>query len=152
MRQNVWTASVVAVLVALVWHAVPLTDNAADAADGWQGKRRISYQKQKDLFYNEYVGPGPSGAVAQIYPAPQPVPPNVGHTYVTYQPLMPHEFLYRHQRAYYTYNHGAGWTRTNVRYGTFGNQLQDWASELWPMESLQVMGVNNDLYRPGLRF
>ncbi len=152
MRQNVWTTSVVALLVALVWQAVPLADNSAQAVDGWQGKRRISYQQQKDLFYNEYVGPGPCGAAAEIYPSPQPVPPTVGHTYTTYQPLMPHEFLYRHQRGYYTYNPGAGWTRTNVRYGTFGNRLQDWASELWPMESLQVMGLNNSFYRPGLRF
>ncbi len=152
MRQNVWTMSVVAVLVALIWHAVPLTNNSAQALNGWDGKRMVSYQRQKDLFYNEYVGPGPSGTVAQIYPSPQPVPPSVGHTYTTYQPLMPHEFLYRHQRSYYTYNPGAGWTRTNVRYGTFGNRLQDWSSELWPMESLQVQGVNNDFYRPGLRF
>jgi hypothetical protein len=152
MRQNVWTMSAVAVLVALIWEAVPLADNSAQALDGWQGQRRISYQKQKDLFYNEYVGPGPSGAVAAMYPSPQPVPPSVGHTYVTYQPLMPHEYLYRHQRAYYTHNYGAGWTRTNVRYGTFGNRLQDWASEWAPMRSLQVMGLENDLYRPGLRF
>jgi hypothetical protein len=144
--------SAVAVLVALIWDAVPLTDNSAQAVNGWQGKRRVSYQKQKDLFYNEYVGPGPSGAVAGMYPSPQPVPPSVGHTYTTYQPLMPHEYLYRHERSYYTYNPGAGWTRTNVRYGTFGNQLQDWWSELGPTQSQQVLGLENSFYRPGLRF
>ena len=26
---------------------------------GWDGKRRISYQQQKDLFYNYYAQPGP---------------------------------------------------------------------------------------------
>ena len=129
-----------------------VTGDSAKAVNGWQGKRRISYQRQKDLFYNEYVGPGPCGAVASMYPAPLPVPPSVGHTYVTYQPLMPHEYLYRHQRGYYTYNYGAGWTRTNVRYGTAGNLWQDWWSELAPMRSLQVMGVENDLYNPGLRY
>ena len=36
----------------------------------------------------------------------------------TYQPFMPHEYMYKHERSYYTYNPGAGWRRTNVRYGT----------------------------------
>ena len=27
--------------------------------NGWDGKRRISYQQQKDLFYNYYAQPGP---------------------------------------------------------------------------------------------
>ena len=53
-----------------------------------------------------------------MYVSPRPVPPYVGHTYVTYQPFMPHEYMYKHSRAYYTYNPGAGWRRTNVRYGT----------------------------------
>ena len=92
--------------------------STADAAQGWQGTRRVSYQAQNDLFYNYYVGPGPSGTTAQLYESPLPTPPFVGHTWITYQPFMPHEYLWRHQRSYYTYNPGAGWTRTNVRYGT----------------------------------
>lgn len=68
-----------------------------------------------ELFYNFYVPPGSAGAVgAQLYVAPRPTPPLVGHTYITYQPLMPHEFLYRHHRVYYRSNPGAGWTRTKV--------------------------------------
>ena len=61
--------------------------------------------------------------------APRPVPPYVGHTWVTYQPFMPHEFLYKHSRSYYTYNRGAGWRRTNVRYGTCGLRHQDWCDQ-----------------------
>ena len=39
----------------------------------------------------------------------------VGHTYITYQPLMPHEFLYRHHRCYYRDNGPyAGVTKTWV--------------------------------------
>ena len=61
-----------------------------------------------DLFYNYYVGPvqcGGSGAVgAAMYPTPYPVPPRVGLTYITYQPLLPQEFLYQHNRTYYKYN------------------------------------------------
>jgi len=72
-------------------------------------------RKSPDLFYNFYVPPcGWGGAGAQLYLCPRPTPPMVGHTYVTYQPLMPHEFLYRHCRSYYRKNPGAGWTRTKV--------------------------------------
>jgi hypothetical protein len=68
-----------------------------------------------DLFYNYYVAPGPYGGVgAQLYLCPVPTPPLVGHTYITYQPLMPHEFLYRHSRVYWRYNPRGGWTRTSV--------------------------------------
>jgi hypothetical protein len=75
------------------------------------GRRRRS----PDLFYNYYVPPGPSGGPgAQLYVAPLPTPPLVGHTYYTYQPLMPHEWLYPHCRIYYRRNPGAGWTRTMV--------------------------------------
>lgn len=142
-----------AIVLALAWLSFPLGNQSADAAHGWQGKRRVSYQYQKDLFYNYYVAPGPYwGAAGQLYVAPQPVPAFVGHTYTTYQPLMPHEFLYGHQRAYYTYNRGSGWTRTNVRYGTCGGRLQNCIkNSYWPM-SLQIMALNNDFYHPGLRF
>ena len=55
----------------------------------------------EDLFYNFYVPPGPNGGVgAELYLSPRPTPPLVGHTYITYQPLMPHEFLYQHRRKY----------------------------------------------------
>ena len=68
-----------------------------------------------DLFYNYYVQPGPCGTVgAQLYLCPVPTPPLVGHTYFTYQPLMPHEFLYRHSRLYNRYHPRGGWTRTMV--------------------------------------
>ncbi len=62
-------------------------------------------------FQQFYAQPGvPAG----MYPSPRPTPPYVGHTYVTYEPLNPHEFLYPHARAYYRYNPGAGWTTTRV--------------------------------------
>jgi hypothetical protein len=117
-----------------------------EAGHGWEGKRRISYQHQKDLFYNYYVGPGPSGTVAQLYESPRPVPPHVGHTYVTYQPFMPHEYLYKHQRAYYTYNEGAGWTRTKVRYHTCGQGCQHCLFKLYgPPESRFTDSLGDEL-------
>jgi hypothetical protein len=67
--------------------------------------------------FNYYVHPGATGLVgAQLYVEPRPTPPLVGHTYVTYPPLMPHEFLYQHHRVYRTYNPGSGWTRTRARW------------------------------------
>jgi hypothetical protein len=68
-----------------------------------------------DLFYNYYVPPSGNGdAGAQLYLCPLPTPPLVGHTYVTYPPLMPHEFLYKHHRSYLRNNPGEGWTKTKV--------------------------------------
>ena len=98
--------------------------SAADAGHGWEGKRRISHQRPNDLFYNYYVGPYPSGTAAQMYVSPQPVPAQMGHTYTTYQPFMPHEMLYKHRRSYYTNHADGGWTRTNVRYSTVGTCWQ----------------------------
>jgi hypothetical protein len=40
----------------------------------------------------------------------------VGHTYITYPPLMPHEFLYHHHRHYTTVHDDAPRTRTSVHW------------------------------------
>ena len=57
-----------------------------------------------DVFYNYWVPPVPAGSApgvgAQLYVSPRPVPPRVGHTWYTYPPFMPHEFLYQHRRRY----------------------------------------------------
>jgi hypothetical protein len=67
------------------------------------------------LFANYYAQG--DGATAQMYLCPRPTPPLVGHTWITYQPLMPHEFLYTHRRSYVTVNPGARRTVTYVRWG-----------------------------------
>ena len=74
-----------------------------------------------DLFYNYYVPPvscgGYGGVGAELYLCPRPTPPLVGHTYITYQPLYPHEFMYGHHRTYHRYyNGGQGLNRTCVTY------------------------------------
>lgn len=97
---------------------------SADPGHAWKGKRSVSEQRSNDLFYNSYVGPQPSGTAAQMYVAPLPIPAHVGHTYTTYQPLMPHELMYNHRRSYYNHHPGAGWTRTNVRYKNAGSVWQ----------------------------
>jgi hypothetical protein len=65
---------------------------------------------------------------------------------------MPHEYMYNHQRAYYTYNRGAGWTRTNVRYGTCCNPLQKFCSDWHFPMSNNIAAVHNDFYYPGQRW
>jgi hypothetical protein len=61
-----------------------------------------------NFLYNYYTQPGASQVTAGMYPAPYWSPPNVGHTYYTYQPLMPHEHMYEHRRNYYQYYGGPG--------------------------------------------
>ena len=77
-----------------------------------------------DIFYNYYVGPSPNGGgiPAQLYVSPRPSPPHVGHTWITYPPLNPHEFMYHHCRKYHKYYRGGGYTESCVRYKT----------HLWP--------------------
>ncbi len=106
LQQFVITAAIAVV----AWQSLPTTTDTADAEYGWEGRRRISYQHSKDLFYNQYVGPGAGTAAAEMYVSPLPVPERVGHTYGTYQPFYPNEYLYRHKRSYYNYHPGAGWT------------------------------------------
>ena len=125
----------------------------AQLRPGWDGKRHISYQQQKDLFYNYYAQPGPyNGAAAELYISPRPVPAFVGHTWNTYQPFYPHESMYRHQRGYYTYNPGAGWRRTNVRYSTCGLRCQNWAAHTRDPMSYNITALHNDFHYPGLRW
>ena len=78
--------------------------------------RPYTEASQPDVFFNLYQ-PNNFGAAAAAYPAPYPTPNLVGHTYYTYQPLMPHEFLYHHRRTYHQYyNGGKGLNRTTVRW------------------------------------
>jgi len=71
-----------------------------------------------DVFYNYWAPPVPAAASpgfgAQLYVAPRPVPPRVGHTWYTYPPFLPHEFLYKHHRRYVR-PAGATGLRTEVR-------------------------------------
>ena len=79
---------------------------------GWY--RPYIESSQPDIFYNHYV-PGNGGNPAAIYPAPHPTPARVGHTYYTYQPFMPSEWMYQHHRTYHQhYNAGMGLNRTKV--------------------------------------
>jgi hypothetical protein len=81
------------------------------------GECQYRFYGQPDLFYNYYAWPSCTGLGAELYVSPRPVPPHVGHTYITYQPLMPHEFMYHHHRTYHRYyDGGQGLNRTCVTY------------------------------------
>jgi hypothetical protein len=90
-----------------------------------------------DLFYNYYVPGYNGGPPAQLYVAPRPTPPLVGHTYVTYQPFYPHEMLYRHHRTYYRCGGRgilpANYTTVSWKSGLLGGQI--W----WPHRSPETM-------------
>lgn len=96
-------------------------------------KRQITYQNKQDLFYNFYEGPDPSGTTTAMYISPLPVPAHVGHTYTTYQPFMPHEYMYKHTHSNYAHAPGAGWSRSKVRYHTGGLRLDSWLSTVHPV-------------------
>lgn len=87
-------------LAGLVAGLLVASTSLAAGPQAQAGKLFKGPQPQYDLFYNYYVD-GAYGVPAKLYISPRPTPPLVGHTYVTYQPLMPHEFLYRpHLRVY----------------------------------------------------
>ncbi len=99
--------------------ASPCFDPSAQACRGkaCYGYRPFTESSQPDLFYNYYV-PNNQGAAAAAYPAPYPTPSLIGHTYYTYQPFLPHEFMYTHRRTYHQYyDGGMGLNRTSVRWG-----------------------------------
>ncbi|TWT54375.1 hypothetical protein Pla22_20220 [Rubripirellula amarantea] len=72
---------------------------------------------QPDLFYNYYTQGNVNTSNAQMYVSPLPVPPNVGHTFSTYQPFNPEEMLYWHKNRYHRYyDNGRGMNRTRAIY------------------------------------
>jgi hypothetical protein len=76
----------------------------------------MTEESAPDVFFNFYQ-PGNGGSPAAAFPAPYPTPPRVGHTYYTYQPFMPNEWMYHHHRTYHqSYNNGMGLNRTSVRW------------------------------------
>lgn len=65
---------------------------------------QTSHGNLPNPIFSQYTTQGAaSTATAGMYPAPHPVPSNVGGSYYTYQPLMPHEMMYTHSRNYFNY-------------------------------------------------
>lgn len=88
-----------------------------------------------DLFANQYTQGFANQANAGMYISPVPVPPNVGHTYYTYQPLYPHEVMHLHRERYHNYyDNTRGLNRTRVHYYT--PPIHTAASYIW--KSIQL--------------
>ena len=86
-----------------------------------------------DLFYNYYQGAN-AEHTAGMYPAPYAIPSITGQTYFTYQPFLPHEYMYTHSRSYYRMaNFNQGLNRTHVTYkpnaATSMRQMFHWIFE-----------------------
>ena len=112
-------------------------------------------QRPNNLF-SQYYTQGASPVHAAMYPAPHPTPRHVGQAHYTYQPLMPHELMYQHQRSYYNYyatpasfycnqcginpRSGYGVTKTTVRW-------QNGCTHMAPLP-----GVSNPFSRLGYRW
>jgi hypothetical protein len=70
-----------------------------------------------DLFHNYYTQGYSNQASAEMFVAPRPVPAWVGHTYYTYQPFYPHQYMYWHKDTYHGYyDNGRGLNRTSAHY------------------------------------
>lgn len=96
------------VCIALAIVSIVATNVQADepAAPGIVVGDQYTAPVQPDVFYNLYPNTMAGVNSAQAYPTPYPTPPIVGHVYYTYQPWMPHEYLYEHNRTYYNYYAG----------------------------------------------
>jgi hypothetical protein len=69
------------------------------------------------LFENYFTQGNANQATAGMYMSPIGVPGNVGHTYYTYQPFYPHQYLYQHHDRYHSYyDGGRGLNRTHASY------------------------------------
>jgi hypothetical protein len=101
--------SAAAVLLALA--------SVAQAQDGAvYGALTVQEQMPPTLQYNYYYPiPGSDGIPARLYLCPRPTPAHVGYTYITYQALAPHEFLWQHRAMYYR-PYAGGFTVTTVNW------------------------------------
>jgi len=74
----------------------------------WAGSAQAQVTSAESGYFANGAPP------ASMYPAPRPVPPFTGQTYITYQPMYPQEFLYEHDKYYSTHHAGGGWTNTHA--------------------------------------
>ncbi len=108
------------------------------------------------LFQNYYAS-GAGSETAGLYLAPHPVPYRVGHVFYTYEPLMPHEMLYTHNRTYYSYhqapggyypgaygrygcNEGQSYTKTTVTWQNGSRHFSTLPASLYPLQNLRAFG------------
>ena len=98
--------TIAAVLAAAAWFAAAgeARAQAYYGPPGWTSPEPNYYACPTDA----------QGLTAALYPCPRPTPPLVGQTYITYEALAPHEFLYVHHHCYTTRNSPCQVTKTSV--------------------------------------
>lgn len=86
---------------------------AGNGGYGTWGHRQV-----QPLFDNYFTQGNANQANAALYVSPiGNIPGWIGHTYNTYQPLYPDEFLYTHKDKYHSYyDQGKGLNRTKATY------------------------------------
>jgi hypothetical protein len=90
---------------------------SAGMAGGMDSFGNIYGRTTQPLFDNYFTRGNSNQAEAGMYISPIGVPGWVGHTYNTYQPLYPHQFLYQHHDRYHSYyDQGMGLNRTHAHY------------------------------------
>jgi hypothetical protein len=113
---------------------------AAGAFVPQAAQAQVRQSSPSDVFYNYYVPPGPGGVGAELYIIPRPTPPLVGHTYITYPGLLPHEFLYEHKRIYWRQNDcGGSLTRTKVEWQHWPMLCPFQPSMMWGLPSIRSL-------------
>jgi hypothetical protein len=126
MKIRMLSYALVALATCVTFAATASADEPAKKAptvevvEGYVGDMAPGIQRgygQPDLFYNFYTQGAANRANAQMYLSPMPIPPNVGHTFYTYQPFYPHHMLYPHQNRFHrNYDCGRGMNRTRASY------------------------------------
>ncbi len=113
MKARIISCALVAA-VTLVITGTAAESHAQQPLPAYSG--RYWQQTTAPLFSNYYVQPHVCGGVpAQMYISPVPTPAYVGHTNVTNQAFMPHEYMYKHKRIYYKWHrNGGNYTKTKV--------------------------------------
>jgi hypothetical protein len=123
------TSILVASAVAVASLSISATHASAQCPDGNCGGAVDSfsvmggngyYSNVQPLFNNYFTQGHANSANAAMYMSPIGVPGNVGHTYNTYQPFYPHQYLYAHRDRYHSYySNGdgtSGLNRTSAHY------------------------------------
>ena len=112
-----------------VFAAVAFATSIALASQSAQAQ--IGPGNYPNHLFSQYTTQGNGGITAGQYVAPHPVPAHVGHQYTTYEPLMPHEMLYTHERNYYNYYNDNSYyggdgslNVTSVRWQSGGNSFR----------------------------
>ena len=120
---------------------------------GWDGKRHISYQQQKDLFYNYYAQPGPvqrrgrrdvrlpRGRCRRTSATPGSPTSRSCRTSI----------MYKHQRSYYTLQPRRRLaTHQRPLRHRLASAAQNWWTEMHFPMSNNIWALHNDFYYPGV--